>query len=56
MLYEVDFTVKHEEDFKVIHQEIIPALSVSDCKEEAERIKALLQKTTDLPILYFIGA
>ena len=56
MLFEVDFSIKIDGDFCTVHTELIPALSVSECRIVAERIKQDLKSNHGQEIYIFIGA
>ncbi|MFD2442901.1 hypothetical protein ACFSO7_02775 [Bacillus sp. CGMCC 1.16607] len=56
MLFEVDFSIKIDGDFYTVHTELIPALSVSECKIMAENIKQDLRRIHVQEIYIFIGA
>jgi hypothetical protein len=56
MFYEVDFAVKVNGQFYNIHNALIPALSVSECHCEAEKIRDQLPQSKQQQIHIFIGA
>jgi hypothetical protein len=56
MLYHVDFAIKINDSFQVVHKAFIFAESVSECQDKAETMREKLPQNKQHHVLIFIDA